>query len=128
MESILVPVSTLWAEVASSHFSLVLYLRLSKHFWSMLTDSEYFKSSQLSKTSCGYVMNFGLAPYFKYMLHKEIKASNCFGVIIIIIIIIIISVSLLHGAFKSGIEATDLFLNKILKAMWKIFDDYSLAT
>ena len=69
-------------------------------------------------------MNFGLAPYFKYMLHKEIKASNCFGVIIIIIII---SISLLHGAFKSGIEATDLFLNKILKAMWKIFDDYSLA-
>ena len=71
----------------------------------MLTDSEYFKSSQLSKTRCGYVMNFGLAPYFKYMLHKEIKASNCFGIIIIIIIItiIIISVSLLHGAFKSGI-------------------------
>ena len=98
----------------------------------MLTDSEYFKSSQLSKARCGYVMNFGLAPYFKYMLHKEIKASNCFGVIIFIIIIIIIiiiitSVSLLHGAFKSGIEATDLFLNKILKAMWKIFDDYSLA-
>ena len=25
-------------------------------------------------------MNFGLAPYFKYMLHKEIKASDCFGV------------------------------------------------
>ena len=72
----------------------------------MLTDSEYFKSSQLSKARCGYVMNFGLAPYFKYMLHKEIKASNCFGIIIIIIIIItiiIISVSLLHGAFKSGI-------------------------
>ena len=29
----------------------------------------------------------------------------------------------LHGAFKPGVEATDWFLNKILKAMWKIFDN-----
>ena len=28
----------------------------------------------------------------------------------------------LHGAFKSGVEATDQFLNEILKAMLKIFD------
>ena len=32
------------------------------------------------------------------------------------------SLHVLHGAFKSGVEATDWFLNKI----WKIFDD-SLA-
>ena len=30
---------------------------------------------------------------------------------------------MLHGAFKSGIEATNWYLKKIMKAMWKIFDD-----
>ena len=29
----------------------------------------------------------------------------------------------IHGAFKTGINATDWDLKKILKAMWKIFDD-----
>ena len=33
------------------------------------------------------------------------------------------SLHVLHGAFKSGVEATDWFLNEILKAMWKIFDN-----
>ena len=28
-----------------------------------------------------------------------------------------------HGAFKSGIEATNWYLKKIMKAMWKILDD-----
>ena len=34
--------------------------------------------------------------------------------------------SLHVGAFMSGVETTDWFLNKTLKTMWKIFDD-SLA-
>ena len=33
------------------------------------------------------------------------------------------SLHVLHGVFKSGVDATDIFLNKVLKAMWKIFDD-----
>ena len=33
------------------------------------------------------------------------------------------SLHVLHGTFKSGVEATDWLLNEILKAMWKIFDD-----
>ena len=33
------------------------------------------------------------------------------------------SFHVLHGASKAGVEAIDRFLNKILKAMWKIFDD-----
>ena len=33
------------------------------------------------------------------------------------------SLHVLHGAFKSGVEARDWFLNEILKAMWKIFDN-----
>ena len=33
------------------------------------------------------------------------------------------SLYVVHGAFKSGIEATNWDLKKIMKAMWKIFDD-----
>ena len=33
------------------------------------------------------------------------------------------SLHVLHDAFKSNVEATDWFLNEILKAMRKIFDD-----
>ena len=46
----------------------------------MFTVSEIVKSFQLNKTKCGYIMNFGLAPYFKDLLLKEVKASDCFGV------------------------------------------------
>ena len=80
--SILVPFSTFRAEVlwtlkvASCHFSLRSCLGLNKLFWSMFTDSEIVKSFQLSKTKCGYIMNFGFAPYFKDLLLKEIKASD----------------------------------------------------
>ena len=38
------------------------------------------------------------------------------------------SLHVLHGVFKSGVEATDTFLNKILKAMWKIFDNTPAKT
>ena len=49
----------------------------------MFTDSEIVKSCQLSKTKCGYInyMNFELARYFKDLFLKEIKASDCFGVL-----------------------------------------------
>ena len=33
------------------------------------------------------------------------------------------SLHVVHGAFKSGIEATNWDLKKIMKVMWKIFDD-----
>ena len=87
MESIVIPVSTLIAKVlctfkvASSHFSPRSCLALNKLFRSMFTDSEIVKPFQLSKTKCGYIMNFGLAPFFKDLLLKEIKASDCFGVL-----------------------------------------------
>ena len=66
-------------KVVSSHFSLRSCLGLNDLFRSMFTDSEIVKSFQLSKTKCGYITNFGLAPYFKDLLRKEIKASDCFG-------------------------------------------------
>ena len=31
----------------------------------------------------------------------------------------------IHGAFKTGVESTDSALNKILRAMWKVFDGSS---
>ena len=68
VESILVPVSNLQAEVfltfkvASSHFSLKLCLGLDELFRSMFADSKIVKPFQLSKTKCSYIMNFGLAP------------------------------------------------------------------
>ena len=216
VESILVPVSTscaqlLWTlKVASSHFSLKSYLGLNKLFQSMFTYGKIVKSFQLSKTKCSYIVNFGLAPCFKDLLLKEIKASDSFRILFYecmnkvlqeeqmdvqirywnetaklvdtqffdfqflrqpnvkyvfdclitsltdlpserllqlsmdssntnwsvltmlhndhcekdysrIIDIDSCSLHVLHGVFKSGVEATDWFLNKILKAMWKIF-------
>ena len=67
-------------KVASSHFSLRSCLGLNELFRSMFTDSKIVKPFQLNKTKCGYIMNFGLAPYFKDFLLKEIKASDCFRV------------------------------------------------
>ena len=46
----------------------------------MFSNSEIAKSCKLSKTKCGYFINFGLAPYFTDLLVKEIKAANIFAV------------------------------------------------
>ena len=76
MESILVLASTLQTEVlwtlkvASSHFLLRSCLGFKELFRTMFTDSEIIKSFQLSKTKCGYIINFGLAPYVKDLLLK----------------------------------------------------------
>ena len=47
----------------------------------MFTYGEIVKSFQLSKTKCSYIVNFGLAPYFKDLLLKEIKASDSFRIL-----------------------------------------------
>ena len=57
-------------------FSLRSFLGLKKLFWSMFTDSEIVKTFQLSKAKCGSIINFGLAPYFKDLLLKEIKSKQ----------------------------------------------------
>ena len=57
-------------------FSLRSCLGLKKLFWSMFTDSEIVKTFQLNKTKCGSIINFGLAPYFKDLLLKEIKSKQ----------------------------------------------------
>ena len=57
-------------------FSLRSCLGLKMLFWSMFTDNEIVKTFQLSKIKCGSIINFGLAPYFKDLLLKEIKSKQ----------------------------------------------------
>ena len=47
----------------------------------MFSDSEIAKSFKLMKTKYDYFINFGLAPYFKDLLVKEIKVANIFNVL-----------------------------------------------
>ena len=71
----------LWTlKVISSHYSLRSCLGLKELFEVMFSDSEIAKSFKLSKTKCGYFINFGLAPYCKDLLVREIKAANIFVV------------------------------------------------
>ena len=86
LDSVTVPANVLRAEVLwtlkviSSHYSLRSCLVLKELLQVMFSDSEIAKSFKLSKTKCGYFINFGLAPYFKDFLVKEIKAANIFAV------------------------------------------------
>ena len=62
-------------KVANNQFSLRSCLGLSEIFKEMFPDSDIAKSSKLSKTKCGYVINYGLAPYFRDFLAKMISSS-----------------------------------------------------
>jgi hypothetical protein len=85
VESMVIPVSTLRAEVlwtlkvAESHYSLRSCLGLNNLFKSMFTDSEIAKCFQLSKTKCGYLINYGLAPHFKELLLQKVNGSQFFA-------------------------------------------------
>ena len=86
LNSVTVPTGALLAEVLwtlkviSSYCSLRSFLGLTELFRAMFSNSEIAKSFKLSKTKCGYFINFGLAPYFTDLLVKEIKAANIFAV------------------------------------------------
>ena len=65
-----------WAmKVHWSHLSFRSCLNLNELFWKMFPDSQVAKSFQLSKTKCAYYIVFGLTPYFKELLVKDIKLS-----------------------------------------------------
>ena len=67
----------LWIlKVISSHYSLRSSLGLKELFEVVFFDSEIAKLFKLSKTKCSYFINFELAPYFKDLLVKEVKAAN----------------------------------------------------
>ena len=48
---------------------------LDELFKAMFPDSEIAEQFKLSKTKCGYFINFGIAPVFKTNLTKEIIVS-----------------------------------------------------
>ena len=87
LDSLAVPTSALRPEVLwtlkviSSHYSLRSCLGLKERFEAMFSDSEIAKSFKLMKTKYDYFINFGLAPYFKDLLVKEIKVANIFNVL-----------------------------------------------
>ena len=71
----------LWAlNVVKCHFSLRSCIGLNELFKVMFKDSDIAKDFKLGKTKCTYLINFGLAPYFKQELLNSIKASSHFVV------------------------------------------------
>ena len=76
----------LWTlKVVPNHFSLQSCLDLNELFqpfqlfqmtcFKMFLDSKMAKSFHLSKTQCGYIINCGLASYFKELLTKAARGS-----------------------------------------------------
>ena len=81
VERIVVPVRALRGEVllvlkvVKNHFSLRSCLGLNDLFKNIFPDSEIAKTFKLSKTKCGYLINYGLTPFFEDVLLKSINAS-----------------------------------------------------
>ena len=64
----------LWAlKVVLSHFSFRSCAELSELFQVMFSDSEIASEFTLGKTKCFYLINYGLAPFFKDTLLREIN-------------------------------------------------------
>ena len=62
-------------------------------------------------------------PNTNWSVLKLLPEDHCEKVYPNIIDIGSCSLHVVHGFFKSGIEATNWGLKKIMKAMWKVFDD-----
>ena len=84
VESLIVLVSALRAEVLwvfkvlKNNFSLRSCFDLNDLFKSMFPNSEIAKTFKLSRTKCGYLINYGLALFFRDVLLKSINASPYF--------------------------------------------------
>ena len=71
-----------WAmKVLWSHLSYHSFLNFNELFRKMFPDYQVAKSFQLSKTKCAYYAVFGLAPYFKELLVKDIKLSPFYSLL-----------------------------------------------
>ena len=68
-------------KVIMSHFSLRSCLDINNLFQSMFPDSQIAQQFSLSKTKCGYYINYGLAPYYRELLIDKIKQSPFFTVL-----------------------------------------------
>lgn len=82
--SIVIPLKVVKAEImwvlktVYNHFSLRSCLGLNEILKAMFDDSEIAKSFKLSKTKCGYLINYGLAPHFQDILNQSISSSPYF--------------------------------------------------
>ena len=73
---VLAKTEILWCmKVILSHFSLRSCLGIGDLFRTMFPDSDVAQTFELSKTKCGYYINFGLAPYYRHILNEDIKRS-----------------------------------------------------
>ena len=81
LDSYVISDSTLNAEilwclkVSTAHFSLRSCEGLGKLFKTMFPDSDFASKFSLGKTKCGYLINYGLKPYFREVLTKDINRS-----------------------------------------------------
>ena len=67
-------------KVVMFHFSLRSCTGLKELFKVMFKDSESAKGFALSRTKCTYLINFGVAPYFRQELINSIETSPHFAV------------------------------------------------
>ena len=75
-------IGVLWVlRVVENHCSLCLCLGQNDLFKSMFPDSAITKTFKLSKTKSGYLINYGLASFFKDVLLKSINASPYFVIL-----------------------------------------------
>ena len=56
------------------------HVTMFQKFSHMFNDSEIAKSFSVGKIKCGYMINFGVAPYFKKMLLEKLKLTLFFVV------------------------------------------------
>ena len=86
LDSMILPISIFNAEikwsvkVVQSHFSFRACIDLKKLFYDMFPDGEKAQKFQLGKTNCAYLVNYGLAPFVKDQLVKNIVASPFYTV------------------------------------------------
>ena len=87
LDSMLKSVSVSHAEirwvikVVLSSSSFRSCLELNELFKAMFSDSAIASSFQLSKTKCSYYVNYGLAPFIKDLLAKDVRSSPYFSVL-----------------------------------------------
>ena len=66
-------------KVIKFHFSLRSCEGLGKLFSTFFPDSELAPKFSLGKTKCAYMINFGLEPYFRESLTRDISHSPCYS-------------------------------------------------
>ena len=62
-------------KVVMAQFTFRSCLDIKHIFISMFGEQEVLSKFSLSKTKCAYIINYGIAPYFKESLTKSIKES-----------------------------------------------------